>query len=144
MLVVLDTNVIIYAILFGGKPRQVLEGALFGSIQISISEPLIAELRGVLQRPKFGFETEMVQSIVTEMTSIAKWASPRKHFELISNDGSDNQVIDCAVEAKADYIITGDRHLLQLGNYERIQIVNPDAFIEILKGEEKGFSKHSQ
>ena len=137
MRVVLDTNVILSAMLFGGKPRQVLEAALAGSIRIAISESILAELQGVLQRPKFGFAAGVVQTIVTEMTSIAEWVSPKKHFELIPEDPTDNQVIDCAVAADADHIITGDRHLLQLKKCGRIQIVNPDTFVAMLRGKPK-------
>lgn len=137
MVVVLDTNVVLSAILFGRKPRQVLEEALTGSIQLFISESMISELQGVLQRPKFGFSAQFVQSIVSEFTSIAEWIEPTEHFDLVVDDPSDNQFIDCAMAAKADYLVTGDNHLLKLGKCGKTQIVNADSFIAILS-EQRG------
>ena len=132
MTVVIDTNVILSAILFGGKPKQVLEMALSGSIQLAISESLVIELQGVLQRPKFELSAQLVQTIVSEYTSIASWIEPSEHFNVVVDDPSDNYFIDCAVAAKADYLITGDRHLLSLGTFKMIKIVSVDTFIDIV------------
>jgi putative PIN family toxin of toxin-antitoxin system len=132
MRVVLDTNVILSAILFGGKPRKVLEAALSGSLKICISESIIEELQNVLQRPKFGLTSQILQGVISELTSIAGWVLPKKHLELIEDDPTDNQVLDCAIEANADYIISGDGHLLQLGKCGSTLIMNPDSFVRIL------------
>jgi putative PIN family toxin of toxin-antitoxin system len=132
MTVVIDTNVVLSAILFGGKPKQVLEMALSGSIHLAISESLVNELQGVLQRPKFELSAQLVQTIVSEYTSIARWMEPSEHFNVVVDDPSDNQFIDCAVAAKADYLITGDTHLLNLGTFKMIKIVSVDNFIDIL------------
>ena len=136
MTVVIDTNVVLSAILFGGKPKQVLEKALSGSIQLAISESPVNELQGVLQRPKFELSAQLVQTIVSEYASIASWIEPSEHFNVVVDDPSDNHFIDCAVAAKADYLITGDRHLLSLGTFRMIKIVSVDNFIDILCSEE--------
>ena len=133
MRIVLDTNVVVSAILFGGKPQEILEAALAGDFRLCISEPMVVELQGVLQRPKFEFNRQIVQSIVSEITLLAEWVTPTKHFELVEDDPADNDVIDCAVEANADFLISGDRHLLQLGMCVNIQIVSSDSFIKILE-----------
>jgi putative PIN family toxin of toxin-antitoxin system len=135
MTVVIDTNVILSAILFGGKPKQVLEKALSGSIQLAISESLVNELQGVLQRPKFELSAQLVHTIVSEYASIASWIEPSEHFNVVVDDPSDNHFIDCAVAAKADYLITGDRHLLSLGTFRMIKIVSVDSFIDIFSFE---------
>jgi hypothetical protein len=135
MRVVLDTNVLLSAILFGGKPRHIVEAALAGLIRVSISEPILAELKGVLQRPKFGFTPEIVQGIVSELTSIAEWVIPQTHFHLVEDDPADNHVIDCAIAAEADYLVTGDRHLLQIEECGKTRIVNPDTFVRMLEKE---------
>ena len=135
MTVVLDTNVVLSAILFGGKPKRVLEMALSGSIQVAISESLVKELQGVLQRPKFELSAQLVQTIVSEYASIASWIEPSEHFNVVVDDPSDNSFIDCAVAAKADYLITGDRHLLNLGTFKMIKIVSVDTFIDVLSSE---------
>jgi putative PIN family toxin of toxin-antitoxin system len=132
MTAVIDTNVVLSAILFGGKPRQVLEMALSGSIRLAISESLVKELQGVLQRPKFELSAQLVQTIVSEYASIASWVEPLEHFNVVVDDPSDNHFVDCAVAAKADYLITGDKHLLNLGTFKMIKIVSVDNFINIL------------
>jgi uncharacterized protein len=135
MIVVIDTNVVLSAILFGGKPKQVLEMALSGNIQLAISESLVKELQGVLQRPKFELSAQLVQTIVSEYANIASWIEPAEHFKVVVDDPSDNYFIDCAVAAKADYLITGDKHLLNLGTFKMIKIVSVDSFIDLLSSE---------
>ncbi len=133
--VVLDTNVLISAILFGGKPRQILEKTIRGEIRLCISEPILDEFRGVLQRPKFDFSPEMIEVILTELTRVADFVNPSKRIGVVLEDPEDNRVLECAVEAEANYIVTGDSHLLKLSRYQNIEIVNAVAFLEKLSCE---------
>ena len=128
--VVLDTNVLISAILFGGKPRRILEKAIRGEIRLCLSEPILEELRGVLRRSKFDYSLEKVQTLLTELTSIADFVNPSQIIRLVLEDPDDNRILECAVEAKASYIITGDFHLLKLSRYRDIEIVNAFTFLE--------------
>ena len=128
--VALDTNVLISAILFGGKPRQILEKAIRGEIRLCPSEPILEELSGVLRRSKFDYSLERVQTILTELTSIADFVNPSQTIRLVLEDPDDNRILECAVEAKANYIITGDFHLLRLSRYRDIEIVNAFTFLE--------------
>ena len=132
MIVVLDTNVVLSAILFGGKPRQVLEAALSGTIQLFVSEPMVEELQTVLQRPKFGVGARFVQTVISEVTAIAEWVEPKEQSEVVKDDPADNRFIDCAVAAKADYLISGDNHLLKLRQWGKTRIVKVEDFITIL------------
>ncbi len=128
--VVLDTNVLISAILFGGKPRRILEKAIRGEIRLCLSEPILEELSGVLRRSKFDYSLEKVQTLLTELTSIADFVNPSQIIRLVLEDPDDNRILECAVEAKANYIITGDFHLLKLSRYRDIEIVNAFTFLE--------------
>jgi len=130
--VVLDTNVLISAILFGGKPRQILEKAIRGEIRLCLSEPILEELKGVLQRPKFNYSPEMIQVILTELSGISDFVNVSKMIDVVVEDPEDNRVLECTVEAKANYIVTGDSHLLKLSRYQNIEIVNTVAFLEKL------------
>jgi putative PIN family toxin of toxin-antitoxin system len=130
--VVLDTNVLLSAILFGGKPRQILEAAFEGSIRTFVSQAMIDELQNVLDRPKFGFTSQISQSIVSEIASIAEWIKPTRHHAIVKEDPSDNDILDCAIEAKADYLVTGDNHLLRQVECSGVEIVNPDKFLGVL------------
>ena len=130
--VVLDTNILISAILFGGNPRQVLEKAIRGEIRLCISGPILEELQGVLRRSKFDYSPEAIQVILTELIAISDFVNPSKNIHVVPEDPEDNRILECAVEAEADYIITGDAHLLKLGKYEYIKILNAGAFVEEL------------
>jgi len=103
--VVLDTNVLISAILFGGKPRQILERAVRGDIRLCLSEPILEELKGVLQRSKFDYSPEMIQFILTELTGIADFVNPSETLNIVLEDPEDNRILECAIEAKANYIM---------------------------------------
>jgi len=131
--VVLDTNVLISAILFGGKPRQILEKAIRGEIRLCLSEPIVEELRGVLGRSKFDYSPEMIQFILTEVTGIADFVNPSETIDVVLEDPEDNRILECAVEAKANYIISGDSHLLKLSRYRNIEVLDAAAFLERLE-----------
>ena len=130
--VVLDTNVLISAILFGGKPRQILEKAIRGEIRLCLSEPILEELKGVLQRSKFDYSPEMIQFILTELMAIADFVNPSETLNVVLEDPEDNRILECAVEAKANYIISGDLHLLKLSRYLDIEVQHVAAFLERL------------
>lgn len=130
--VVFDTNILISAILFGGKPRQILEKAIRREIRLCISEPILEELKGVLRRPKFDYLPEAVQVILTEIINISDFVNPLKNLNFISEDAEDNRILECAIEGGANYIVTGDIHLLKLGRYQNIKILNAVAFLEEL------------
>ena len=130
--VVLDTNILISAILFGGKPRQILEKAIRGEIRLCISEPILDELKGVLQRSKFDYSPEMIQVILKELMGVSDFVNASKTIDVVLEDPEDNRILECAVEAEANYIITGDFHLLKLSRYRNIEVVNPGAFLERL------------
>lgn len=130
--VVLDTNVILSAILFGGKPRQIFEMALRGKIQIYLSEPLIEEISAVLHRPKFHCAPEAIQIILSELISIAKRVEPKRRISIIDDDPEDNRVLECASEANVRFLVTGDSHLLNIKKYGRVRVVTPDQFLEMM------------
>lgn len=130
--IVLDTNVLISAILFGGPPRQVLERVIAGDLDCSLSLAILDELRDVLQRPKFGFSAQIAVTVVEELCGVCEIVSPSRKVRVIKADPDDNRVIECALEAKADFIVSGDAHLLGLGSYADIRIVSPSDFLRSL------------
>jgi uncharacterized protein len=129
--VVFDTNIYISGILFKGNPRKLLDMAIKGKIRLYVSPEIIDELKDVLARKKFGFAHYSIQSIINEIEAISALLSPAQKYSVISRDLDDNIIIDCAVEANADYIVTGDNDLLSLKLFQKIKIVNPAEFIEI-------------
>ncbi|MBS3905491.1 MAG: putative toxin-antitoxin system toxin component, PIN family [Syntrophaceae bacterium] len=71
-----------------------------------------------------------VQVILTELIGISDFVNPSKTLSVVSEDAEDNRILECALEAKANYIVTGDIHLLKLGGYRDIKILNAVAFLE--------------
>ena len=90
------------------------------------------ELKGVLQRPKFGFPPEAIQAILSDLTAIGHIVRPSISINQILEDPQDNRILECAVEGDADYIISGDTHLLNLKQHEAIRILSPNQFVENL------------
>jgi putative PIN family toxin of toxin-antitoxin system len=133
--VVLDANVLISAILFGGRPRQILEKTIRGDIQLCLSEPILEEFKGVLRRRKFNYSPEEVHVIVTELIGISDFIHPSEAIHVVSEDVKDNRILECAVEGGASYIVTGDVHLLKLGGYRDIKILNANAFLDKISSE---------
>jgi putative PIN family toxin of toxin-antitoxin system len=131
---VFDTNVYISAFLYGGKPKQVLEFAMAGRVQLLISIPLKLELQRVL-RDKFDLAPGEIASDTEAIWKRAEWISPRRRLSLC-RDESDNRLLECAVEGRADVVVTGDRDLLDLPAIEGLAILTPAAFLSRANAEE--------
>jgi putative PIN family toxin of toxin-antitoxin system len=115
--VVLDTNVLISGILFGGNPRQILEIVIQGKIDAYISPAIFTEFREVLIRPKFGLTQEKCFSIAKEIEDIFCFVFPRITVDVVKDDPEDNIILECALAAGVKYIVTGDPHLLKLASF---------------------------
>ncbi len=133
MRVVLDTNVIISALNFPGNERMVLELAQRGRFELFLSWFILDEVSGVLTR-KFGWDTERTTQALMALESAATVIEPpRLGEEVIEGDHPDNRVLECAVAAGADYLVTGDRrHLLPIGEHHGAEIVNAPRFLSLL------------
>jgi len=134
--IVLDTNVLISAILFGGPPRDVLKLVISGTVGCSISLAILDELRDVLQRPKFKFSSEQSFNVLEELHTVCDIINPMVKIYVITEDPDDNKILECAVEAKSAFIVSGDRHLLDLVEFRGIKILTPNAYIKMVKDAE--------
>ena len=131
--VVLDTNVLISAILFGGKPRQILNQVITGQIHCTLSLAILDELRGVLQRSRFGFSAEQCMQIIEELHHICDIIEPVTKLKANISDPDDKIILECAIDANAEYIITGDQDLIELHPFKGIQILSPSDYLQRLK-----------
>jgi putative PIN family toxin of toxin-antitoxin system len=127
--IVLDTNVLISAIAFGGRPREVLEKVISGTFAMAISAEMLAEFQGVLEGKKFRYPSAIVRTIVNELLAVSELVRPTMKVEQIKADPADNRILECALESRAACIVTGDRHLLELGRFEGISILDVAAFL---------------
>lgn len=102
--------------------------------ELVISDKILKELVGVLQRDKFRhIDPKKIFRFVDLLTRVCTVVIPDKHHEVIEEDPDDNMILDCAVEAGAEYIVSGDRHLLDLEDFKGIKIVESARFEEIVE-----------
>lgn len=138
--VVLDTNTIISGIFWDGNEARVIEEAENNKVQLFISTKLLQELEGVLKREKFTRKLEgkesTVEQAVAKIALIATLIEPAKKINIIKDDPDDNLVLECAVTARADLIISGDKHLLKLQRYSGIDIMSARDFLSREEGDE--------
>jgi putative PIN family toxin of toxin-antitoxin system len=127
--VVLDSNVFISAVLFGGKPREILDLAIKGLIGIAVSDDILDEIKGVLGGKKFQFPMKSVYALIREIEDVASLVEPKERIEVAPDDLEDNRVLECAAESGSSVIISGDSHLLALRSFGKIKITNPDEFL---------------
>ena len=128
MKVVIDTNVIISALAHGGKPFIILSMARKAEIGLVFSPFLFDEIKRILQ-DKFFWTAERAERIIFRLRRIAVIVSPEKNVKILEDD-PDNRVLECAAEGGAKVIITGDRAILRLKEYQGIMIMGPAEFLE--------------
>lgn len=126
--VVLDTNIIISAVGFSGKPQQILLLAFDKKIYAFTSNVLLAELEDVVNKkfPELAKEFEAINELIQDNFIITK---PKDTITILLDD-DDNRVLEAALEGEVDFIITGDKQLLKLKKYQNIKIVSPDEFLD--------------
>jgi putative PIN family toxin of toxin-antitoxin system len=127
--VVLDSNVYVSALLFGGNPSTIIECAEEGLIELSISDSIRAEVERILAE-KFSWPQERVREATSYLWSLAHSVAPQQTIADCS-DPDDNRILECALDANATVIVTGDGHLLKLHPYRGILILTPKQFLEV-------------
>ncbi len=122
---------IISGLLFpGGPPDKIVRAILTGYIQNATSPDLLTELRRVLEK-KFSLSEGKLKSLVQMLSEACEMVYPPERLRIIKADESDNRVLECALTAEADCIISGDeKHLLKLKSFHGIPIQRPATFIQ--------------
>ena len=124
--IVPDTGFYIAASLKNGYARSYLigRGTKFLTYELFSSEAILLELQEKLESDKFGFNRDQVVTMLSQIHSVVKIVHPRKKISVV-RDPDDNKILECAKEARADIIVTFDKDLLTLKEYEGIKIVHP-------------------
>jgi putative PIN family toxin of toxin-antitoxin system len=129
---VYDTNIIISAALSpSGIPSSLLALALEGAVELSVSPAILDEYREVLHRPKFGFSEPVIAGLMRRITQVAVLVHPTRTLS-VSPDESDNRFLECAQEARAGYLVTGNKRHFPVPEFEEIKIVSPAEFAGML------------
>ena len=130
--VVVDTNVLVSAFINRGKPRRLVL-KLLEEHTVILSRQMLAELADVLTRGKVIVKTSQVDRFLASLVRKSKILSAGSRFKVISEDPDDDAVLNTAYNGKADYIVTGDRHLLSLKEFKMVKIVKVTQMLEILR-----------
>ena len=132
MRVVPDTNVVVSGLNFPGNERLVLELALRGRFELYLSPFILEEVAGVLGR-KFGWDEDRVSEACRTLEKAASVIEPRRLPDVIEANEADNRILECATEASAEYLVTGDRrHLLPLEEHQGVRILNAPRYLAVL------------
>ncbi len=127
--VVADSNVFISALVYGGKPLQLLELGLEQEIHVITSPAILEETLGVLQT-KFGYSPEQLLEARARMENACYGVfTPGVKLEVVKDDPDDNKILELAAQI-GDVIVTGDRHLLKLGDFRGVKIQRPAEFLD--------------
>lgn len=131
MKVVLDTNIIISALFWEGNEKKVLDKCRAKELEMITSPEILDEVDGVLEM-KFEYPDDKRVEFLRNLLRISKLVFPDVEIDAVSDDTMDNRILECAVSGCADYIISGDHHLTDLGEYESIKILKASEFLKNL------------
>jgi putative PIN family toxin of toxin-antitoxin system len=131
--VVADTNVYVSALVFGGKPMEFLERARARQFDLAMSEDIIAEVAHVL-RDHFGWEKGRVGDAYDIITGCTRPVEPTERLTVITEDPDDDRILECAVTARAERIVSRDLDLRRLGAFRGIPILTLAEFMRQLDG----------
>lgn len=137
MRAVLDTNVVVSALFSPrGSPAAILQAWRRAALEWWTSPDLLDELARVLHRPlslqRLGWSGDEAEVFMDGVRARVATVTPEERLRVVAADPSDDRVLEAAVASRADCIVTGDRHLLELADYEGIPILSPSRFAALL------------
>lgn len=129
--IVIDTNNLISALGWEGKSKELFRKVIDKEYDLFISIKQIAELKEVVDYPKFSFSEEQKSKFLEILFEVANIVDTKTNLNVIKEDPDDNILLECATETDADYIISGDEHLKKLKEFRKIKIVSVSEFLKI-------------
>ena len=131
MKVVFDTNIYISAFVIpGGNAEKAYLKAIDNNFDLYTSIAILTELANKLDK-KFGWEKHKIEQLVKSISKLAIVYKSKPWLHVVS-DELDNRILECALQAGAEFIVTGDKHLLKLNKYENTEIIKLSSFISML------------
>lgn len=137
MKAVVDTNVVVSSFLSPtGTRARILKGWEKGQFELIVSDEILAEYERALNyqevSSRHGMTIEQIGQVIAEMKSFATVVKPQQKLIVIKDDPADDKFLECAKEAGAEYIVSADLHLLNLKQYEDVQILSPSEFLSVI------------
>lgn len=133
--IVLDTNVFVSALLTpNGKPELIIRLVFAGQAELYLTEAIFEEYAEVLARKKFKdkIAPARLKEAKAQLRKISKWIEPQKAVHVLTDDPDDNIFLECALECKADFLITGNTKHFPFSSFHETKIVSPDEFIQAI------------
>ena len=135
--IVADTNILVSGLLWTGLPHKIIKLAENGDVVLYASLSIIEETSQVLLRPKFMQRVEELKTtceeLIESLLNVVEVVHPTHFVSAVESDPDDNKILECAMEAGADYIISGDTHLTHLQSFQNIYIVTPQKFANLYR-----------
>ncbi|MBL8100504.1 MAG: putative toxin-antitoxin system toxin component, PIN family [Anaerolineales bacterium] len=130
--VVLDTNILISSVL-GGALVLVLEKWDKENFTVIVTTDIVSEYFEVLNRPKFELTQETIDKITRYIYQFSEFVVPEEKIHFIKDDPKDDKFLEAAIAGKVDYIVSGDKHLLDLKEFRSIPILSGREFLDWLE-----------
>lgn len=127
--VVLDTNVTISALFWEGNPRKIYNLVRQGKLIMLLSDNMEKEFIRVLGYEKFGLSPQEIMPFLRNLRFHARHVETKSEIDVVTTDPTDNIFLECALDGGADFLISGDRHLLDIEVYKGIKIVRASEFL---------------
>jgi len=129
--IVFDTNIYISAFVIpGGNAEKAYIHAIDGDFELCTSVAILTELARKLDE-KFGWEKQKIAQLITSISNLATVFKTTPWLKVVSDD-PDNRILECAIKTEAEFLVTGDKHLLKLRNYGDFEIIKLSTFLSIL------------
>lgn len=119
-----------------GPEAAVIEMVLEARMELCLSAQILSEFYRVTQYPKFKFTDQEVDGFIGRLLPVIDFVTPIQKIDVIASDPDDNRSLECAVTGGVDYIISGDKHLLELNDYNGIGIMKAADFLRLLVKDE--------
>ncbi len=128
MRIVIDTNVIVSALFFGGKPRALLELVATGHLDIFVTQEILAEYKATIDYLLEKYHGHQLPSFLPEFKKVASVIESSSRVR-VCRDPDDNKFIECALDGQCSYIVSGDKDLLDIERFKNIRIILVSEFL---------------
>lgn len=134
MRITVDTNILVSATFWSGASDRIIEKAEKKEIEIILSKDIMEEFAKVLDykyiQDKIKDKNLEMNRTIEKITAISHFVEPKEKLHVVKDDPDDDIILECAKEGKVDCIITNDKHLLKIKEFEGIKILKPEEFLE--------------
>jgi putative PIN family toxin of toxin-antitoxin system len=130
--IVLDTNVLVSAVISDGKSRDLLKKGIANQFLIVTSDLILNEFTSVMRRPKFTVSENELQRTIFALKRTAEVVTVKTKLAIVKDDPKDDMIIETAIDGCADIIVTGDNHLLAVNTFRGVKVVTVEKMLASL------------